>query len=113
MPHGGESLVTAAYPTTHKAFENPTAVAQMQAIIELIRGVRNIRAEVNAPLSSPIDLIIKLQDPSLEAVFNDNRDFIDRFVHLKAMTVAPMLKRQHWPAVRSRPGRRFTCRSRN
>ncbi|MFD1393016.1 valine--tRNA ligase [Lacticaseibacillus jixianensis] len=87
MPHDGESLVTAAYPTTHQEFVNPAAVDQMQAIIELIRGVRNIRAEVNAPLSSPIDLIVRLQDPRLEAVFTANRDFIDRFVHLKDLTV--------------------------
>ncbi|WP_204122703.1 valine--tRNA ligase [Lacticaseibacillus mingshuiensis] len=86
MPHIGESLVTASYPVVHPEFENAEAVTQMSAIIELIRAVRGIRADVNTPLSSPIDIMVKLQDESLAPIFEQNRDFIDRFVHSKTMT---------------------------
>jgi len=87
MPHSGDSLVTAVYPITHAEYENATAVDQMESIISLIRAVRNIRADVNAPLSSPVDIVVKLQDASLESVFKQNADFIDRFVHAKTMTI--------------------------
>jgi len=87
MPHTGDSLVTASYPQVHADFENSTAVEQMESIISLIRAVRNIRADVNAPLSSPVDIVVKLQDARLDTVFKQNADFIDRFVHAKTMTI--------------------------
>ncbi|KRM72488.1 valine--tRNA ligase [Lacticaseibacillus brantae] len=87
MPHIGDSLVTADYPVTHADYENTTAVEQMESIISLIRAVRNIRADVNAPLSSPVDIVVKLQDASLEPVFKQNADFIDRFVHAKELAI--------------------------
>ncbi|MFD1484072.1 valine--tRNA ligase [Lacticaseibacillus baoqingensis] len=87
MPHIGESIVTASYPVTNTAYENDDAIGQMEAIIDLIRAVRGIRTDVNAPLSSPIDVQIKLQDASLEPIFKANFDFIDRFVHSKGYEV--------------------------
>lgn len=77
----------ASYPVTHAEFENDAAVAQMNAIIELIRAVRGIRTEVNAPLSKPLDIQIKLQDAALAPVFQDNFAFIDYFIHSKAFEV--------------------------
>ncbi|MHA3065959.1 valine--tRNA ligase [Lacticaseibacillus saniviri] len=84
MPHTGDSLVTAAYPEVHPEYEDDTAVSEMESIISLIRAVRNIRADVNAPLSSPIDIVVKLQDESLAPIFKENFDFVDRFVHAKS-----------------------------
>ncbi len=96
MPHDGQSLVTAAYPVAHTEFDNPTAESEMTSLIDLIKAVRNIRAEANAPMSTPIDLQIKTSDAHLQSVFENNRDYIDRFVHPKdfaigADLVAPKL----------------------
>ncbi len=84
MPHTGDSLVTAAYPEVHPEYVDDAAVSEMESIISLIRAVRNIRADVNAPLSSPIDIVVKLQDESLAPIFKENFDFVDRFVHAKS-----------------------------
>ncbi|MTV83007.1 valine--tRNA ligase [Secundilactobacillus folii] len=92
MPHEGHSLVTAQYPVTHKAFENEKAEAQMAKLIELIKAVRNIRAEANAPMSSEIDVLIKTDDAELTHVFESNRDYIDRFVHPKELQIGPDVK---------------------
>lgn len=87
MPHVGESLVVAAYPETHAEFDNEKAESQMASLIELIKAVRNIRAEANAPMSSEIDVMIKTGSNELEQVFESNRDYIDRFVHPKTLTI--------------------------
>ncbi|WP_179395242.1 valine--tRNA ligase [Lacticaseibacillus absianus] len=91
MPHDGESLVTAAYPTTHAEFANDQAIDDMQAIIELIRAVRSIRTDVNAPLASPIDVQVRVQDAALAPIFKANFEFIDRFVHSKHFEVGTAL----------------------
>ncbi|WP_225047125.1 valine--tRNA ligase [Lacticaseibacillus kribbianus] len=87
MPHIGESIVTASYPVTHAEFENDQAITDMQSIIELIRAVRGIRTEVNAPLATPLDIQVRLQDAALAPLFETNAEFINRFVHTKAFTV--------------------------
>ncbi|KRL52584.1 valine--tRNA ligase [Lacticaseibacillus manihotivorans] len=87
MPHIGESIVVASYPVTHKEFENADAIKQMQALIELIRAVRGIRTDVNAPMANEIDIQVKLQDADLKPIFENNFEFINRFVHAKEFEV--------------------------
>ncbi|HBF75353.1 MAG TPA: valine--tRNA ligase [Lactobacillus sp.] len=92
MPHDGKSLVTAKYPVVHDEFENAQAESQMANLIELIKAVRNIRAEANAPMSSEIDVLIKTDNHELANVFETNRDYIDRFVHPKELTIGADVK---------------------
>ncbi|GAX01072.1 valine--tRNA ligase [Secundilactobacillus silagei] len=87
MPHDGKSLVTAKYPVVHADFDNQQAESQMGNLIELIKAVRNIRAQANAPMSSEIDVLIKTDNKELTHVFETNRDYIDRFVHPKELTI--------------------------
>ncbi|WP_178198190.1 valine--tRNA ligase [Ligilactobacillus sp. Marseille-Q7487] len=87
MPHQGQSLVTAAYPTPNADFSNETAKAEMENLIELIKAVRNSRAEVNAPMSSAIEILIKTTNPQTKAVFEANKDYIDRFCHPKHLEI--------------------------
>ncbi len=79
LPHEGESIVTAAYPVVHEAFEDDAARTNMNRIIELIKAVRNIRSEVNRPLSKPVDLMIKANSEEIKEVLQANRSFIERF----------------------------------
>ncbi len=51
IPHQGESLVVAEYPVVHEEFNDEAAARGMEVLKEVIRSVRNIRAEVNTPLS--------------------------------------------------------------
>ncbi len=87
MPHEGKSLVTAAYPVDHKEFDDPTSEHQMQSLIDLITAVRNIRNEANAPLSSPIDMLIQTDNDTLKDIFESNREYIDRFCHTQELKI--------------------------
>lgn len=88
MPHEGKSIMVAEYPTTHKEFENKQADSDMAFLIEIIKAVRNIRMEVNAPMSSPIDIMIQLDDESNKHVLDENADYVENFLHPKELTVA-------------------------
>ncbi|GAX04338.1 valyl-tRNA synthetase [Secundilactobacillus pentosiphilus] len=92
MPHDGKSLVTAKYPVVHDEFDDAQAESQMANLIELIKAVRNIRAEANAPMSSEIDVLIKTDNQELAHVFETNRDYIDRFVHPKELEIGADVK---------------------
>ncbi|MFN1209012.1 class I tRNA ligase family protein, partial [Enterococcus lactis] len=49
MPHEGESIVVAPYPVNHDEFKDAKAEKDMAALIDLIKVVRNIRSQANAP----------------------------------------------------------------
>ncbi|KRM60592.1 valyl-tRNA synthetase [Paucilactobacillus vaccinostercus DSM 20634] len=87
MPHDGESLVTAPYPVAHSELEDASASEQMGHLIELIKAVRNIRNEAGAPMATPVDMLIKVDNEALGSMFSDNKEYIDRFCHPQELTI--------------------------
>lgn len=87
MPHEGESIVVAPYPVNHDEFKDAKAEKDMAALIELIKVVRNIRSQANAPMSSSIDLLIKTDNDDLKNIFEENKHYIDRFCHPKELSI--------------------------
>lgn len=78
---GGQdkSIVVADYPRVMEAYQDSKVEAQMAQLMELIRAVRTIRNEMNTPLSKPVDLYIKVQDASGQALLEANQAYIKRF----------------------------------
>ena len=91
MPHDGESIMVAKYPVVHAEFENEPARHDMAFLIEIIKAVRNIRMEVNAPLSSSIDIMIQLEDSKNERILTDNEDYVKNFLHPKELTISTQI----------------------
>ncbi|MDH6365799.1 valyl-tRNA synthetase [Enterococcus sp. PF1-24] len=92
IPHAGESLVVAEYPVVHPEFDDQTAAKGMEVLKELIRAVRNIRAEVNTPLSKPITLLIKTTDSEVNQFLTANTSYIERFCNPEELTIASDLQ---------------------
>ncbi|MBJ7629969.1 valine--tRNA ligase [Weissella confusa] len=88
MPHDGESIVVAAYPEVKAELDNPTAEADFQSLTDLIKAVRTIRTEANAPMSTEIDVLIKTSDDNLARIFDENSDYINRFVKPKSLEIS-------------------------
>ena len=87
MPHDGKSLVVAHYPEVHPEFDDQDAEREMENLIELIKSVRNSRAEVNTPISTALDILIKTKDDQTKKIFEDNVDYIQRFCHPKELKI--------------------------
>ncbi|HLQ75300.1 MAG TPA: valine--tRNA ligase [Alloiococcus sp.] len=79
VPHDGDSIMTAPYPTVDEKYTNQDAITNMSTLIELIHAVRQIRVEANRPISNPIDMIIKAKSEESKAFLTENQSFIDRF----------------------------------
>ncbi|MDT2675115.1 valine--tRNA ligase [Enterococcus dongliensis] len=87
IPHTGESLVVADYPVVHEENNDETAAKGMEVLKDLIRSVRNIRAEVNTPLSKPITLLIKTSDPKVSEFLIENTSYIERFCNPEELVI--------------------------
>lgn len=79
LPHHGETIVLAEWPKYDPALEAPDAVQEMNLLMDIIRSVRNIRAEVGVPMSKKIELIVKPASGELLEILQRNEHYIRRF----------------------------------
>ena len=87
---GGQdkSIVVADYPRVNEAYQDSQVEAQMAQLMELIRAVRTIRNEMNTPLSKPVDLYIKVQDATGQALLEANQAYIKRFCNPAQLVIS-------------------------
>jgi len=79
LPHEGETITLASWPVYDAVFEAADAVREMELLMDAIRAVRNIRAEVNVPMSKKIDLLIRPADDGSADILTRNADYLRRF----------------------------------
>ncbi|WP_438434341.1 valine--tRNA ligase [Gorillibacterium sp. sgz500922] len=87
LPHEGETITLAAWPTYDPAFEAADAVREMELLMDAIRAVRNIRAEVNVPMSKKIDLLVRPADGESADILTRNADYLRRFCGTNAFEI--------------------------
>lgn len=87
LPHEGETITLAAWPEYDPAFEAPDAVREMELLMDIIRSVRNIRAEVNVPMSKKIELLVKPASEEWLAIVRRNEHYLERFCNTSRLEV--------------------------
>lgn len=86
------SIVTTAYPGANDSFENEVAHRGVESLKDLIRSVRNARAEVNVAPSKAITILIKTSDKELEDFFKANENYIRRFTNPEKLDISADLQ---------------------
>ncbi|MCC2683530.1 MAG: valyl-tRNA synthetase [Paenibacillaceae bacterium] len=79
LPHEGDTIVLAVWPEYRAEREAPDAVREMGLLMDIIRSVRNIRAEMNVPMSKKVELLIKPSDAEAAGIIERNQEYIVRF----------------------------------
>ncbi|MEV9639739.1 valine--tRNA ligase [Mammaliicoccus sciuri] len=87
LPHEGESITVAKWPEVNSALTDVSRATHMKLLMDIIHAVRNIRAEVNTPMSRKVDLYISTKDEATVAVLEDNRAYIERFCNPETLTI--------------------------
>jgi len=87
LPHKGESITVAEWPKVRPELSNHEASEQMKLLVEIIRSVRNIRAEVNTPMSKKIAMIIHAHDEKILDTLETNKAYLERFCNPEMLTI--------------------------
>lgn len=88
LPHQGDTITLAAWPQPQVKFEAANAVGEMELLMDIIRSVRNIRAEVNVPMSKKIELIVKPADEAILGVLLRNEEYLQRFCGTSLLAIS-------------------------
>jgi len=85
LPTSTGSIVVGDYPKARPEFDDQEATLGVEMLIELITAVRNIRAEVNTPLSKPVPMFIKSEQADF---LNAVAPYIRRFTNPSELTIS-------------------------
>ncbi len=89
LPHEGESIVRAAWPAPPAELADDGAEAAMGTIMETIKAIRNMRAEVNVPPGKKSEVIL-LAAAEQQAVLAANTQYVRTLAAAEPVTVLPL-----------------------
>ena len=84
IPHDGDALITAAWPTYNEELAFKADEALMESVMNAIRAIRNRRAEMNVPPSKKAALYVVTTKPQ---VFAEGEGFIQRLAYADQVTI--------------------------
>ncbi|MCU7736710.1 valine--tRNA ligase [Priestia megaterium] len=88
LPHEGESITVAKWPEVSPELSDKEAANDMRLLVDIIRAVRNIRAEVNTPMSKQVKLFIKAKDENIQSQLEKNRAYVERFCNPSELVIS-------------------------
>lgn len=84
IPHIGKSIMTAPWPKFKEEWEFEDS-EQMELIMDAVRGVRNIRAEMNVPQGKKTTIFMRVNDDLLKDILKSNLETIYRLAKVSEM----------------------------
>lgn len=88
LPHEGESITVAKWPEVRPELSDKEAANDMRLLVDIIRAVRNIRAEVNTPMSKQVKLFIKAKGENIQNQLEKNRAYVERFCNPSELVIS-------------------------
>ena len=82
-----ESVMIAQWPLPHGAYTRPEIDAQVAALQDIIRSVRNIRSKMNVPERKPLDITVSAADPAIVNAVLGNEDLLKRLGYMQTLNV--------------------------
>ena len=82
------SIVVADYPVIQSEFIDQTSEKAMGQLMDVIIAVRQIRNEMNTPLSKPVDMMIQVKNEESLAILTSNEEYIRRFCNPNDLQIA-------------------------
>lgn len=89
VPHDEavKSIMISQWPKADSAAIDDEIEASMTAIMETIKSVRNMRAEVGAAPSKKSEVILSFKEEKLQTVFAENESYLDKLAAAEPVTI--------------------------
>src|SRR5699024_10698148 len=89
--HKGASITVAQWPEVKEEFHDEQAAKGMERLVSIIKSVRNIRAEVDTPISKEITLLIQAKNDEIVEELKNERAYLERFCNPSELVIATEL----------------------
>ncbi|MFW6149376.1 MAG: valine--tRNA ligase [Atribacterota bacterium] len=99
IPHKELSISVSRWPEYKKARIDSNIEELVIIIQEVIKTIRNIKAEMNIPLTRDIDVYMKVVDNKKEKLINDHLSYIKNLAHIQSFQVGASLEKPECSAT--------------
>ncbi|MGP1514017.1 MAG: valine--tRNA ligase [Gemella haemolysans] len=104
IPHTGDSIVTSEFAKVDESLVFEKETEDMQFIQDVITAVRNIRSEVNAPMSREIPIKIKYSQDSVKEVLLSGSAYLEKFARPSELIIEREVEASETDISRILPG---------
>ena len=87
LPHEGESIMVAPWPSTLSMEGFSSAAAHMNVMMDGIKGIRNMRAEMNVPMGKRSEVILVPATDELKGILETHGDYFHTLGWAEKVTV--------------------------
>ncbi|WP_164216385.1 valine--tRNA ligase [Virgibacillus sp. YIM 98842] len=88
LPHKGSSITVSQWPKPRKEFHDEKASGEMKRLVSIIKSVRNIRSEVDTPMSKEVKLFIKAENETIVSELERHREYLVRFCNPSELIIS-------------------------
>jgi len=81
IPHIEESIMISSWPEAIEEFKNESAIKDFEVLQDIIKAIRNIRAEYNVAPSKPLHVVLKINDERIRTLSQENEDILTKFIN--------------------------------
>ena len=87
LPHEGDSIMVAPWPSTLSMEGFSSAAAHMNVMMDGIKGIRNMRAEMNVPMGKRSEVILVPATEELKGILETHGDYFHTLGWAEKVTV--------------------------
>jgi valyl-tRNA synthetase len=88
LPSTGETITLAEWPQYEAGYVALPQVDEMELLRNVIRAVRNMRAEANVTMGKKIAMILKPTTAEIQTMFIQNQTYIERFCNTNMLVIS-------------------------
>ena len=89
LPHDCESIMISPWPKADPALQDKTVEKGMGAVMDAIKSIREMRAQVNANPGKKVPAILLVSD-ELQAVLTENASYIHQLANVDKLDLLPL-----------------------
>lgn len=89
LPHDEESIMISSWPKRVDALFDSEAESSMQLLMDLIRSIRNLRAELKLPPGQPAAVVLFTDDQAVHKVLEENRGYVTSMAAASEISIKP------------------------
>lgn len=87
LPHEGETIMLTPWPVEMALGASSERASQMEIMMEAIKSIRNMRAEMNVPLGKKSEVILVPTDKKMEDVIKSHTSYFETLAWAEKVTL--------------------------
>ena len=99
IPHQGLSVSICNWPSSEKGRLRPDLEEKVMVIEGVIKVIRNIKAEMNIPLTKTVDAHIRVVDSKKEKLLKKYQPYLKNLGHLSSTLIGKTLEKPEYSAI--------------